>query len=537
MVHRNIVFFVRLAVLAFLSVIIPANYAVAAQSPYDWPPASARWSSGDEQGYEAFVQAIADSNCTTVKSCLAAPANPLAKGDPPGLVFSADCADLVYMLRAYYAWKKGLPFGFVTIVEARRSMGEGDLRTTIHGNYPAFRWDVTSQTPGADIRTVLQTIRDQVSTGTFRIDPRLDRPVQQDFYSPAITREALRPGSAIYNGDGHVVILSRIDEQGRIHFLDAHPDMSVTRGIYAGQFDRGDPALGAGFHAWRPFAVLEGRFAHAVNEQLQTWSLEQYFGPNAARDWRDADFSEKGRNVDFVEFTRRRLTNGKLVYDLVSEFRVSLGGLCDAFQERARMVEEADTRNYWRQVRPGRLEGSTPDEAFIWLAYSTPGRDRRLRSHAQRTMDALTRQLALYAANDALVTYTGKAPRTDLQRACDDITANCTAAYINSDRQRVLLTMRDMLVRLPALSFDPYHCPERRWGASGGELSRCDEDGDKSRWYDAEAPLRGLVSPRLNPANPTLDELLQASAPPWPRPDIEGVIQTAPEKPHKRGKR
>jgi hypothetical protein len=537
MVHRNIDLFVRVVLWAVIAVIFPSNPAAAAPSAYDWPPTAASWSTADERGYEAFVQAIADSGCTTVRACLAAPANPLAKGDPPGLVFSADCADLVYMLRAYYAWKRGLPFGFVTIVEARQAMGEGDLRTTVHGNYPAFRWDVTSQTPGADIRTVLQTIRDQVSTATFRVDPRIERPVQQDFYSPAMTREALRPGSAIYNGDGHVVILSRIDDAGRIHFLDAHPDMSVTRGVYAGQFDRGDPGLGAGFHAWRPFQVVEGRFAFAVNDQLQTYSLEQYFGPNGARDWRDADFSEKGRNVDFVEFTRRRLVKGQLIYDLVPEFRFALGGLCDAFQERARMVDDSVARGYWRQPRPGRLEGSTPDEAYVWLAFSSPGRDRRLRNHAQRTADALTRQLALYAAKDPLVTYAGKDPRADLQRAFDEVTATCTAAYINSDRQRVLLTMRDMLIRLPALSFDPYHCPERRWGASGGELARCDEDGDKSRWYVAEAPLRTLIAPRLTPANPTLDELLLAAPNTWTPPDLETVIQTAPEKPHKRGKR
>lgn len=533
MVRRNIGVFVRAAVLGLFFANFPAN----AQSPYAWPPTADRWSQADEAGYEAFVQSIADSGCTTVRACLAAPANPLARGDPPGLVFSADCADLVYMLRAYYAWKKGLPFGFVTIVEARQAMGEGDLRTTIHGNYPVFRWDVTSQTPGADIRTVLQTIRDQVSTATFRVDPRIERPVQQDFYSPAITRQALHPGSAIYNGDGHVVIVSHVDDAGRIHFLDAHPDMSVTRGVYAGQFDRGDPALGAGFHAWRPFAVVEGRFAFAVNDQLQTFSLEQYFGPNAARDWRNADFSQGGRNVDFVEFTRRRLSKGELVYDLVPEFRFSLAGLCDAFQERARMVDDSVRRGYWRQPRPGTLEGSTPEEAYIWLAYSSPGRDRRLRNHAQRTLDGLKRWLALYAAKDPLVAYAGKTPRADLQRAFDDITARCTAAYINADNQRVLLTMRDMLIRLPALSFDPYHCPERRWGASGGELARCDEDGEKARWYAAEAPLRGLTALRLDPSNPTLDQLLLATAPPWTTPDLEAVIQTAPEKPHKRGKR
>lgn len=530
-------FLVPKRLLGAICAVIALTCPASADARYAWPPVKAEWSTADERGYEAFVQAIAESGCTTVRTCLAAPANPLAADDPPGLVFSADCADLVYMLRAYYAWKKGLPFGFVSVVEARQPMGEGDLRATIHGNYAAMRWDVTAAGQGADIRVVFQTIRDQVSTGTFRVDPRLERPVAQDFYSPAITREALRPGSAIYNGDGHVVILSRIDDAGRIHFLDAHPDMSVTRGIYAGQFDRGDPAIGAGFHAWRPFRQQGNRLIHAENAQLQPFSLEQYFGPNAAHDWTKADFREGGKNIDFIEFTRRRLSKGPLSYDLVSEFAVSLGGLCDAFSERARAVAEADSRGYWRQPRPGRLEGVTAEDAYVWLAFSTPGRDRRLRGHMQRTADGLVRLLTLYAASDPLVTYAGKSPRRDLQAVFDKGTEICGAAYFGSDGQRTLMTLRDMLIRLPALSFDPYHCPERRWGASGRELARCDEDGEKARWYAAQAPLRRPEPFRLTPANPTLEELAQHIGPVWAPPDLEAIIRTAPEKPHKPKKR
>lgn len=532
-------FFVR--GLRFAALMLPLALAgipsAVADSAYSWPETAASWSEGDERGYESFVQAIADSGCSTVRECLATPANPLGHDDPPGLTFSADCADLVYMLRAYYAWKKGLPFGFVSVIDARSAQGEGDLRATRYGNYAVERWDVTSASPGADIRVVLQTIRDQVSTATFRIDPRLERPVMQDFYSPAITRAALRPGSAIYNGEGHVVIVSRIDEAGRIHFLDAHPDMSVTRGVYAGQFERGDPVLGAGFHAWRPFLVREGQFVFALNEQLQSFSMEQYFGPDPAADWTRADFSENGRNVDFVEFTRRRLAAGELVYDLVAEFRFGLEGLCDGLRDRAQMVAEADDRALWRQPRPGRLEGATADEAFIWLAYSTPGRDRRLRSHAQRLADTLGRHLALYLTHSPSIAYRGASPRADLQRAFDEVTAACTADYLGSDRSRVTLPMRDMLRRLPALSFDPYHCPERRWGAEGGERARCIEDGAKARWYDAQAPLRGLKPVHLPVPNPTLEDLATVSAEAWPAPDFEQLILLAPEKPHRRGKR
>ena len=95
------------------------------------------------------------------------------------------------MLRAYYAWKRGLPFGFVTALEARDPQGEGDLRYTREGNRALARWEVTGRGERADIRTVFRVIRDAVSTATFRIDPRIERPLAQDFFSPAITRAAI----------------------------------------------------------------------------------------------------------------------------------------------------------------------------------------------------------------------------------------------------------------------------------------------------------------------------------------------------------
>ena len=504
-----------------------------AETSFLWPPAKERWSAADERGYETFVAAIAASDCHTVSACLSAPVNPLAEGDPPGLTFSADCADLVYMLRAYYAWKHGLPFGFVVGLEARAPHGEGDLKRTEAGNRAILRWDVTADPQPADIREVFRVIGDTVSTATFRIDPRIEHPVAQDFYSPAVTREALRPGSAIYNGDGHVVIVSGIDDAGRIHFLDAHPDRSVTRGVFAGQFQRGDPAIGAGFHAWRPVVMAGGRLVHPSNDQLADFSMEQYVGPDAAADWRDADFSEGGRNIDFVEFTRRRLAKGPLVYDILDEAALGFSGLCDELQDRARAVEETTIRGIYRQPRPSRLDGVTDEERSLYFVYSTPGRDRRLRTHADRVSHELTRFIGMYAKGDAAVRFKGKNLRASLRQAFGAAAKGCSAVYTNSDANRVTLTMRDMLYRLPDVSFDPYHCPERRWGATGRELARCDDDGVKARWYEAEAPLRGLKPATGVADNPTLEELAAARGDPAPVADFEAIIETAPETPPK----
>jgi hypothetical protein len=524
------------ALLCWLTVAF-AGTAMAGQTAYGWPETKLAWSRSDERGYEAFVQAIDSTGCATVSDCMAAPNNPLAKDDPPGLVFSADCADLVYMLRAYYAWKKGLPFTALIQIEARAAGDSGDLRTTAMGNRPVARMHVT---PGTDIRAVFQTIRDQVSTATFRIDPRIEHPVAQDFFSPAITRKALRPGSAIYNGDGHVVIVTRIDDAGRIHFIDAHPDMTITRGVYAGQFQRGDPVTGAGFHAWRPFEMQDGDPVHLGNDQTPGFSMEQYFGPNGAADWALADFSDGGRNVDFVEFTRRRLSKGRLVYDIMEEARLGFDGLCTDFQDRARVVEATTARGYRLKDRPGLLQGNTLDDHTVWLIDSTPGRDRRLRGRVVQVQASLTRLIGLYAEGSRDVRYRGASLKRDLTRAFAAAAGACAIRYTNSDGDPVALTMTDALNRLAGLSFDPWHCPERRWGATGPELRRCDETGIKARWYQAQSILRRLDRPAMLVQNPTLDQLeaLAKTTPPaTPSVTFQDVFAAAPDKGVKRLKR
>ena len=47
-----------------------------------------------------------------------------------------------------------------------------------------------------------------------------------------------------------------------------------------------------------------------------------------------------------------------------------------------------------------------------------------------------------------------------------------------------------IMERLFALDFDPYHCIERRWGASDRELATCTDGEVKTRWFKAEQRLR-----------------------------------------------
>lgn len=45
--------------------------------------------------------------------------------------------------------------------------------------------------------------------------------------------------------------------------------------------------------------------------------------------------------------------------------------------------------------------------------------------------------------------------------------------------------------RLFNMSFDPYHCVEKRWGARlPEELLGCTDDSNKNAWYEAQRWLR-----------------------------------------------
>src|SRR5471030_674355 len=71
---------------------------------------SDQWTQGDERGYGEFITAIGESGCRSVNACLHDAANPFRASDQAGTFFESDCADLPYVLRFYYAWKRGLPF-------------------------------------------------------------------------------------------------------------------------------------------------------------------------------------------------------------------------------------------------------------------------------------------------------------------------------------------------------------------------------------------------------------------------------------------
>ena len=161
-------------------VLIAAGVMPATAKP--WRITQDHWTEADEQGFGAFVEAIGETNCSSSESCLRNPANPYRKTDQAFLDVDVDCAKLPYLLRAYYAWKNGLPFSYVDDVSGKG----GDLRYTKTANRAVSRYDMIDHGNGIDAPRAIDRMLSVVFSATYRTDAREQRGVLSDFYSPAL---------------------------------------------------------------------------------------------------------------------------------------------------------------------------------------------------------------------------------------------------------------------------------------------------------------------------------------------------------------
>jgi hypothetical protein len=461
---------------------------------------SDRWSAADERGYGEFIAAIGDSGCRTVDACLHNGANPFRASDPDGVHFRSDCADLPYFLRFYYAWKRGLPFSYVSDVSPRgRSR---DIRYSPKGNQVEARRDVLS---GDNALVVLNALRDQISSATYRIHPALD---SNDLYSPALAPRAIRAGTVIYDPNGHLAVVFRIEADGRIRYIDAHPDNSLTRGFYDLRFVRSSPGMGAGFKNWRPVRLVDaarsadgtlqgGHVVLARNSEISDFALTQYFGtrdrPDNDSDWKRGGFALNGQPMDYYDYVRARLGGGSLRFDPLREVADMVMSNCADLGYRADAVTLSLQAGLQSQSEPERLPLNIYGTEGDWETFSTPSRDARLKTAFKELRDSAQRFLTLWRNRDARLVYAGGDLAGDMLAVYARASAQCTIAYTRSDGAVVRFGYEEARRRLFRLSFDPYQCVERRWGADGREADSCRDGAVKRRWYDAQAHLRNQL--------------------------------------------
>ena len=478
--------------------------ATAAAGPVNtgdaWRIVKTEWSRADEDRYAEFVQAIGRSSCSSLESCLAVSANPFY--DPKDPEFTGDCADMAYVLRAYFAWKNGLPFSYQNAMRTADGKAE-DLRYSSNGNVVTARRDAIGAKP-VSAAAFIGRIGGEVSTAMFRTHPdNGEGPLFDDFYPVKIDRDAVRPGILAYDIYGHVGIVYDILDDGRILVIASHPDRSVTRTTYGANFLRSKPDLGAGLKAWRPIRLdgarqeadgsfTGGRMKAAKNAEIASYSMEQFIGnrPTPDADWRYGDFVVGARSVGYYDFIRRMLASPDFAYDPVEELRHGMQTICGAVRDRKVAVERASAAGFPRRRPPERLPPNIFGTYGDWENYSTPSRDARLKVafiDLRRTIKELVDH---FNSGDDDVSYGGDNLPRDLWEAYLAEKDACTFTYWRSDDSRIRMNLGHVQERLWDLSFDPYHCSERRWGASGDELATCTDDEIKTRWYNAQRWLR-----------------------------------------------
>jgi hypothetical protein len=514
----------------------PAAHAAAA--PVQQPPAAAaqppaartnlygqiivrydHWTDADERAYSEFIQAIGESGCHTVNMCLHDSANPFRASDAEGMPFHSDCAELPYVLRAYFAWKRGLPFSYESDVAPRGHTR--DMRYTRDGNEVDERRDILSYS-GSGYQ-MLDTMQSEVWSASFRIHPDIETPLEPDMYSPAIGVKSIRPGTMVYDPNGHVATIFKVEANGRMEYFDAHPDNSVTRGYFDERFVRSRPDMGAGFKNWRPLwlvgatrradgVLIGGHVALAANKDIPDYSDVQFFGTGPRPDdsaWNTGAFQLNGQTYDFYDYVRAVMAGGKLEFDPVQEVHDMVESNCNDLHYRSDSVLVALAAGTERLPQPARLPPNIYGTEGDWENYSTPSRDARLKTSFRELREQTERFIRMYQAGDSKLVYKGKDLAADLLATYDREANACHLTYARSDNTPVTLSYEEMRRRLFLMSFDPYHCVERRWGATdANELSTCHEGALKEAWYAVEQNLRNQVDRTYEvEMDFTLDEL------------------------------
>src|SRR3954463_2174647 len=367
---------------AWAVMLLPARAA-----PLAWHITKTEWSAADEKGFGDFVRKIAESGCTTSVECMRGAGNSYRNSDPVSLVFHADCAKWVYMLRAYYGWKNGLPFSYVDKIEGQGS----DIRFSPNSNRALSRHDLVDAGAGIPTDTTLYKIHNQVWSATYRMDPEADGPVIQDFYSPKIQPGSIHAGTAIYDINGHVGIVYDVTTDGRILYMDAHPDETVSRSSYGPQFGQSVARLGGGFKNFRPLKLVGaqrkpdgtyvgGQVVLARNKEIADFSMEQYRGngPAAKGDGPNARFAYNNASLGLFEYARASMSGGNFAFNPAYELQVTMQSLCHEIKERAIHVNDAKANGIPERPQIARIPGTAAQtDNAEWAAYATLPADAR----------------------------------------------------------------------------------------------------------------------------------------------------------------
>lgn len=474
-------------------------------------PVRAQWNRDYENLYSAWIEALFDAPLEESPSWRAlhevlhdSSRNLLfnhlnLREDEKGLVIRPDCADLPYFLRAYFAFKMGLPFGYAKCTRG----GKGKPPTCISW------WNIEKQEPppappekkpepglfgglfgappaaSAPIKQkpkpvsvvaafgefVGETVANTVHSGSGRAPAQSDN---TDYYSVPLTQETLRPGTVYIDPYGHILVIARRvpqtgDAAGLIFAVDGQPDGTVARKrFWRGNFlFAQDPALGSpGFKRFRPVVRTKSGMRRLTNAEIA--KNEDY-----------GDFSLEQSDMSVEAFYDRMddvLSPAPL--DPQRAMMEAISALDE--QVRARVTSVENGRKY--QTRSS-AEVAIPNGPSIfettgpWEDFATPSRDLRLLiaiDVVRGFPDRVARRPDRYAMpKDKSVADV----KVALESALSAELKERKFTYSRSDGSEWPLTLKDVIARTSDLemAYNLNDCVELRWGAPEGseEAATC----------------------------------------------------------------
>ncbi|MBM4370832.1 MAG: hypothetical protein FJ098_04215 [Deltaproteobacteria bacterium] len=474
----------------------------------------AAWDDVAEEEFAAWVRALGEARerrPRRIHQLLADPgANPLYTPEDARIRWTTDCGTLPYALRGYFAWKTGRPFSFQGFTWKRYTPGNHPRQIRDWSQY---------RTPGAAIRAAMAA----ANSGHFRMRPELEG---TDTYPVEVSPFCVRPGVAYYEPNGHVLVVYRVDRStGEIRLMDSHPDGTLTLKTFGPRLVRGTARFGGGFRGWRPYTV-EVLDAAAGTFRI-TRELNDRLACHDGREPYEVRYLVEGREVPYHAWVQARMRGDGSMVDPLEEFPRRLEAFCEDVQRRAEVVDEATAAGVGDRPHPGSIPDNVYRSRGDWDTFGTAALDARLRFAAMDLARLVLDTLTWAAQGRPRLDYAG-GPRRLLAdyRALWDIYASdpsCRFSYTGSTGRRVPLELGTVFRRIWDLSFDPWHCPERRWGAGSGdpEHAACRDDGTKDRWYRREARLRHR---HLVKATGRLDLRDGPAQPPGPA-DLGGLLQ------------
>jgi hypothetical protein len=419
----------------------------------------------------------------------------LGEDDPKGknlLIMQPDCADNPFYLRAYFAWKLGLPFGF-------HICDRGYL-----GHSPGTGQWITNETPGSKTHPVLafnaflRRVADGVHSGTART--ALDDE-NSDYYPVPLEREALRPGIVYADPYGHTLILTSRNPQtndrpGLLLSVDAQPDGTVAiKRFWKGNFlfntsgVIGEP----GFKAFRPISVHNNVPSLMKNKELI-----------ASAGFVPFSLQERKMKTDVFYHTMERLINPKPL-----DPEAALLDLIQALHEQllVRVNSVANSEAYFR-LHPGAVIPMPSGAAGIfqtggqWEDFSTPNRDLRLLIAIDAVLDLP--DLIVRSPGDFNISSLVSTERVKkkLQSLLDQKGSELSISYTRTDGSIQKLTVGEILKRRDAfeMAYNPNDGIEIRWGSpeNSNERATCHRHAP-TRQLETMRSVRIWFNKRLHP--------------------------------------